>query len=145
MQAADGPNSSQREWHQIGVKTNGPNSSQLEWHQIGVKTTLACPALPQRRRARRAGAEEALRASRQWPQASIPSVCWIRRSSASSETAVVPLGRACIQMGGDLFETPLPRLISDKLGKPYGAMPSSIAKLRELVAAGHVMLEARRG
>jgi hypothetical protein len=38
MQAVDGPNSSQLEWHQDGVKTNGPNSSQLEWHQIGVKT-----------------------------------------------------------------------------------------------------------
>jgi len=37
MQAADGPNSSQLEWHQDGVKTNGPNSSQLEWHQDGVK------------------------------------------------------------------------------------------------------------
>jgi hypothetical protein len=38
MQAVDGPNSSQLEWHQDGVKTNGPNSSQLEWHQDGVKT-----------------------------------------------------------------------------------------------------------
>jgi hypothetical protein len=38
MQAVDGPNSSQLEWHQIGVKTNGPNSSQLEWHQDGVRT-----------------------------------------------------------------------------------------------------------
>jgi hypothetical protein len=38
MQAVDGPDSSQLEWHQIGVKTNGPNSSQLQWHQDGVKT-----------------------------------------------------------------------------------------------------------
>jgi hypothetical protein len=41
MQAADGPNSSQREWHQIGVKTRASATRSKFGSEIRGKTTIS--------------------------------------------------------------------------------------------------------
>lgn len=72
-------------------------------------------------------------------------------SDAAAAMVVVrsrPIDAGSASSAGDSDRSSLEaqlRSIRTKLGRPCGAMPSSIAKLRELVAAGHVMLEARRG